>query len=701
MRGYRMKAHITVFAALIITLVMSLVCVSIRSAVDTAVNVRADMAANLAIESIFANYSRPLADEFNILLLPDSDSLEAALAEKVEENCSASEGFGTIILQSVSITDKETAVDSGGSPFAGSVLKYMQYGVFSEFSQLLMQNENRLKKESRAGELINEITECEEDVAKIDSLILDLIRLTEGLDSEDGYLKGRNDRPVCSGGGFVKRLCPDSVTPEVVCVYDERVFREMRDEYIEAKELLAGINEDACELDDADDDTPQSSIRRLEYSLSSTLSEFSQLAGEAVSCCEAGIQVCDEYLNCRARIREKASGVQNDIEVSRGIVGDDIADALSNDVKRINEFSTEQAICDAAQLQSALKEVLPYFMILKSNADRMSDMYERGDYSGVVNLSSSSAATVNAISYDRLEFDYSNVEFKGSNHDKNIFSTVKNAISKGIMGIVFEDEADVSDKDIEGDFHNLAVEYRNNAPSHDDTLLGEVKNVILYDEYVLGHFRTYADVLEEDSGDYLDYQVEYILNGCASDYDNLYMTVLSLSGLRECANLMYLFTDSSKRQECYALASALFGFAGMPALVTVAQYTIMALWAYGESLMEVKTLLAGGRAELVKSAQSWQLSLENLMSVKFENEEKKGSDKGLDYEQFLRLLLLTENRSCKYFRTMTQIELWMIKNGFADFRMKNQISSLYADIVFKAGAYKNGRFYSRPVQYSY
>lgn len=701
MKDIRMKAQITVLAAIVTMLVMSLICASIRSAVDTAAKVKAGMASNLAIESVFANYSRPLADRFNILLLPSSELLETAIFRKAEQNCEGGSGFGKCEVQSVEITNTEAPVDDGGAPFAASVVKYMQYGIFSEFSQMLLGHEKQLEKEKKAGELINEITECEEDMVKVDELILKLIALVDGIDNDGGFLKCRDGQPQAVTGAFVKQISPDVVYSRSVAVKDARVFYAMKEHYTDVKKLLEDMADDAAALEDIDEDADYSEIARLNAQLSSGISQFEELTKGSLDSCEQAVEVCWEYITSKNSIKEKAGKTEKNIEKAKDIIGGEIADGLLEDVGEIKKFSTENAICDAELMHSSLRHVQPYFMSLKKYAETIREYYNRDDYSGIYKEAGYAWNTANSIIYDSLEFDYSNIEFKNADSDKNKFTKMRNILSKGIMGIVVDDVSRISDKKIS--IYDLADTMHNDGVSSYDSMIKQLKNNILYNEYVLTHFTSYMDIEDSQTGSYLDYQVEYILNGCDSDYDNLYKTVMSLSGIRECTNLLYLFTDTAKKEECYALSFALFGFTGMPALVTIGKYAIMALWSYAESLVEIRELLDGGKAELIKSSQNWNLSLENLMAMKLAESVKKDKkdDKGINYEEFLRILLLTEKGSHKYFRTMAQIELWMIKSGFADFRMKNQFTGVWADITFKTGAYSKGKFYKNAVGYSY
>lgn len=120
-------------------------------------------------------------------------------------------------------------------------------------------------------------------------------------------------------------------------------------------------------------------------------------------------------------------------------------------------------------------------------------------------------------------------------------------------------------------------------------------------------------------------------------------------------------------------------------------------------------MFAGGRVELAKTSATWRLSLENAMACNFGKSGSQGGNStendnagnGLDYEQYVRILLLMCRHSEKYYRTMSQIELWAIRRGCQEFRMNRQICGLEADISFRAGSYKNSHYSVQRVSYGY
>ena len=78
----KVKAQITVYAALSVFLVITLICTCIRSAAVSAGRVRVEMASVLSMEAVFAGYSSELLEEFDIFALQESEQLQSVFKEK-------------------------------------------------------------------------------------------------------------------------------------------------------------------------------------------------------------------------------------------------------------------------------------------------------------------------------------------------------------------------------------------------------------------------------------------------------------------------------------------------------------------------------------------------------------------------------------------------------------------------------------------
>ncbi len=117
---------------------------------------------------------------------------------------------------------------------------------------------------------------------------------------------------------------------------------------------------------------------------------------------------------------------------------------------------------------------------------------------------------------------------------------------------------------------------------------------------------------------------------------------------------------------------------------------IMAAWGYAESIVDVRSLLAGSRVPLMKNRMTWNLSLTALMDGKL-NETGQDSE-GMDYGDYLRILLFVTKRKIKYERMENLIQANIrLEEGFKDFTMHRCYYALtcyfefYSETLF--GAY--------------
>ena len=146
---------------------------------------------------------------------------------------------------------------------------------------------------------------------------------------------------------------------------------------------------------------------------------------------------------------------------------------------------------------------------------------------------------------------------------------------------------------------------------------------------------------------------------------------------------------------CFLL---IFLFLHLLALIKAGQYLIMSVWAYGEAIMDMRDLYAGNKVALVKNEKNWKLSLENLLGMKFDS-DKDTDDDGLEYRDYIRMLLMLERSEHKNYRTMGAMEIKMISMGHDDFRMRNYIVSMAGTAVFSV--IRRGQPYVQIISCSY
>ncbi len=195
---------------------------------------------------------------------------------------------------------------------------------------------------------------------------------------------------------------------------------------------------------------------------------------------------------------------------------------------------------------------------------------------------------------------------------------------------------------------------------------------LLYGEYLLEHFPSYTDGrgegASENSGESrtlldngnmpLDYQLEYILAGNPTDRENLKTVVNKLMLIRFVPNFAYIMTDTQMRAEAEVAATALCTLLVVPEIIAAVTQVILFAWAYGETIMDLRSLLSGNHVATVKSKETWQLSLEALMRLGTEADRGTVTDveSGMNYEDYLRMLLFLEHKETKSLRTLAIIE---------------------------------------------
>ncbi len=203
-------------------------------------------------------------------------------------------------------------------------------------------------------------------------------------------------------------------------------------------------------------------------------------------------------------------------------------------------------------------------------------------------------------------------------------------------------------------------------------------------EYILWKFPCYTQSEKKEG---LRCQVEYVLCGKNNDRDNLTGTVNRLLALREAANLVYLAGDAQKQTEMETMAGVIAASLGIPAAMPVVKMALAVCWAFAESVLDLRELLDGGKVALFKTAESWQLSLEQLPKLlETGDQSRKNAAGGMNYSNYLRLLLMQKSGKAVTFGAMDLVEYNMrtVQNQ-PGFRLDCCVDELEAGFTAKIG----------------
>lgn len=230
----------------------------------------------------------------------------------------------------------------------------------------------------------------------------------------------------------------------------------------------------------------------------------------------------------------------------------------------------------------------------------------------------------------------------------------------GILNLAMKDTSKVSSKKISEkglvSTRKLRKGTMNRKRGNQDAILAD----IYFTEYIMDHF---PNALETGKGGSLDYEAEYILMGRYEDSANLEAVALRLLLLREGANYVYLMGDSVKQAETYAMAAAIAGALGLPAFINAVQRGIILAWSFAESVSDLRILFEGGRVPVLKTADSWKTSLENMGKDMKRSGANDSSAKGSTYRDYLRLLFYAGAKEDYPLRCMDIMEEHIRKSG--------------------------------------
>ena len=209
---------------------------------------------------------------------------------------------------------------------------------------------------------------------------------------------------------------------------------------------------------------------------------------------------------------------------------------------------------------------------------------------------------------------------------------------------------------------------------------------IIYQQYLMKKLGNYLN----PSGGDLRYQAEYVLNGKNNDRENLTAVAKKLLLIREGINFSSLAADSVKRSQIQALALAISSGFLVPPAAPVIEGALLLCWSFAESILDVRQLFDGGKVPLIKSGSDWQISLGNLAQLPegLDSMRRQYSD-GLNYEDYLQIMMLSMNKTRKIQRGMDMIELEIrTAAGREEFCLDHCIVALEVSVDVKANKRK-------------
>lgn len=236
--------------------------------------------------------------------------------------------------------------------------------------------------------------------------------------------------------------------------------------------------------------------------------------------------------------------------------------------------------------------------------------------------------------------------------ENNPIPVVEEVKKQGLLKIVLPEDMTVSNLQLPGD--ELASVRSLKKGSYPQTEEGDLIADAMFREYLLEQFQSYESGEQARS---MSYQLEYLLCGKEKDAKNLEKVLQKILLLRAVPNYACLLTDTTRKNEANLLATTLCSALQVAGLAPVVEQAILLAWAYGESVAELQILMDGGEIASVKTKDRWILSLAELPLIGSKHYTKEDGEKaGMDYKEYLRVLLLLTSRETLCMRALDLIE---------------------------------------------
>lgn len=261
--------------------------------------------------------------------------------------------------------------------------------------------------------------------------------------------------------------------------------------------------------------------------------------------------------------------------------------------------------------------------------------------------------------------------------DGSIITQVQELLTDTLLSLFVSDTSSLSDKSSS----SYATFGSDHGIDTSGSTLSDATATVLYDEYLMQYMGSYTSPSGSGS---LKYELEYILCGGSSDKENLLSLTTKLLLTRMGLNLVFLLANSSYSSQAESLATALVGWTGIVALVTAVKLLLIAVWAFCESVLDVRALLQGKKVPFYKSSSTWTTGISDCVTKVSSGSIAKESDSGLGYDTYLRIYLLTLEMDEKIERTMSVIEWNMKGQGRSDFSFSKCIYAVELTAEFKS-----------------
>lgn len=202
-------------------------------------------------------------------------------------------------------------------------------------------------------------------------------------------------------------------------------------------------------------------------------------------------------------------------------------------------------------------------------------------------------------------------------------------------------------------------------------------------DYADEFFKNAVKEPERYKDTFFDNEMEYILKGNLSDNKNLSLVKKDLFLLRTALNLAHIYSDPAKTQIVLEAAAS----TGSGPYGAALQFVFAAAWAGVEAKEDMERLFAGGEVPFIKEKQDWKTDIESVFSGTEMISVDYAGGRGLDYTEYLKLLLIASGKEKLMERIMDLIQINMKGRYDIRFDLRNHITGFEVSADYERKAF--------------
>ena len=587
------SASITVFLSLSFVLIAALILTITESARTIAQKYYMQTALNSAMESLFSEFHRPLWENYRIYALEfrDDNLLKEELQSFIKPYSDARNLF-------------PAKIEKDGFSFTGRGLlsesHYFEEEILEYMPALLAKDCIEFLGEKKSG---TDIPSILEEASKKEKEADSIQRLQEKYALNHYDVEYLED---CINN--IDRFCKKTETLKHYALYslqthDASLF------FSYSSSLKATLNslKNTVNSYDARADLLKSKVEALWNDFSA---EKENLEEDGIAAIETQLKSYDNYLDDGGRVRQKIDGFPAQCENL-----DSAIEGIEENVRRFQEYIEEER--ERRRKRKKEEEDYDDDNGLQAEIDNF--------YNDTISIWQALTMPV-----------YGEAVTQINKKNKRILESIHDIGKKKLLELLLPSGKECPST--EESFSSALFSTESAANPIQVGLLGE---------YSLRFFHSYH---KEESAHTTPYsnakglEVEYLLHGKKSDYENLSAQVTSLLAFRESMNFIHIMSDPEKLEAVEEFVTSFLAITANPVVIAVFSAFVIGIWAFAQSLLDVKELLNDERVPLMHSLESWSLSLNHLLDFLsyLSGEEIPRENIGLSYEDYLRISLFTK-----------------------------------------------------------